>query len=226
MKITFSQTTVKVTNHRSVKADVASLPTPNAMSIEEVVKRIITLNDGLRQFWSNAHGWASLETAQLLDKSQLDWQVSLSECLMLWIRASSMECTAGQLILAWANLGSLIEGSLKLFLSVWYETYKVDVEAIKRKGKLQDPDGLQLEPLRQFFRKRIWDDSLDAIVQHIQHRRNAIHAFSDRDIGTHDEFVANVRNYLSLLRYINARLPYPDEMYVPQETHWQSLHKN
>ena len=40
---------------------------------------------------------------------------------------------------------------MKLFLSVWYESYKNDVEAIKRKGKLQDPDGLQLEPLRKFF---------------------------------------------------------------------------
>lgn len=218
MKIIASTTTVTVTNHESVIAYVSSMQNPDAMNIEEVVERIIILNDSLRQFWSNAYGWASLETAHLLTKSRLDWQGSLSECLRLWIIPPSTSVAAGNLILAWANLGSLVEGSLKLFLSVWYETYALDVEAIKRKGKLQDPDGLQLEPLRQFFRKRIWDDALDATVQHIQQRRNAIHAFQSRDIGTYDELVGAIRAYLKLLRYINARLPYPDEIYVPQET--------
>ncbi len=48
-------------------------------------------------------------------------------------------------------------------------------------------------------------------------RRNAIHAHKDRDIGTHDEFQNDVRNYLNFLRYINSRLPYPDDVYTPQE---------
>lgn len=107
---------------------------------------------------------------------------------------------------------------MKLFLSVWYKTYKSDVDAIKRKGKLQDPDGLQIEPLRLFFKKRIWDSTFDGFVQSIQKRRNAIHAFKDRNIGTKDEFVGNVRAYLNILRYINFRLPYPDDIYIPRET--------
>ena len=55
-------------------------------------------------------------------------------------------------------------------------------------------------------------------IQTIQQRRNAIHAFKDRDIGTKEEFTNNIRIYLNILRYINYRLPYPDDIYAPRET--------
>lgn len=225
MKVSKIIVTKTVQNHASAKMYIDSLPDPNTLSVEAVVDRIIILNNGLRQFWSNATGWAPIEAAQLLTKSRLDWQVSLSECLKLWLTPSSTEFQAGQLILAWTNLGSLVEGSLKLFLSVWYETYKTDVEAITHKGKAQDPDQAQFERLRQFFKKRIWDDAFDRVVLRIQQRRNAIHAFADRDIGTHEDFIAALRMYLTLLRYINFRLPYPDEVYMPQETNGTDLHE-
>lgn len=193
------------------------LPDPNTIPIDEVVQRIVTLNDGLRKFWSKAEDWAPIEAAELLSKSRLDWQVSLSACLNIWIAEPQGKDNSGRLILAWTNLGSLVEGTMKLFLSVWYEAYKKDVEAIRRRGKLQDPDILQLEAIRQFFRKRIWGDSWDKWVQHIQQRRNAIHAYKDRDIGTHMELIADIRTYLEFLRYTNGRLPYPDEIYEPRE---------
>lgn len=215
MNVSISTT---VTNHDSVKAQVYRMPDPNNMSVDEVIERIIKLNEGLRKFWGRAEGWAPLEAAELLSKSRLDRQVSLSHCLKLWVTSANPEEEDGHLILAWANLVSLIEGSMKLFLSVWYKTYISDIDAIKRKGKLQDPDGLQLEPLRQFFIKRIWDETFDAHIQTIQQRRNAIHAFKDRNIGTKEEFSNNIRKYLNILRYINYRLPYPDNIYVPRET--------
>ncbi len=187
------------------------------ISIDEVVDRIVTLNNGLRQFWTKANGWAPIEAAQLLSKSRIDWQVSLSACLKIWLVEPLPDNESGRLILAWANLGSLVEGTMKLFLSVWYKDYNNDVEAIKKKEKLIDPDGLQLEPMRQFFRKRIWGEDWDMWIQHIQQRRNAIHAYKSRDIGTFDEFFADVRRYLKFLRYINSKLPYPDGMYIPRE---------
>lgn len=147
--------------------------------------------------------------------------MSLSICLKIWLAEYLPDDKSGRLILAWTNLGSLVEGTMKLFLSVWYEDYKKDVEAIKKKGrkkgKLTDPDNLQLEPMRQFFRKRIWDEDWDAWIQHIQQRRNAIHAYKNRDIGTFNEFFVDVRRYLEFLRYINSRLPYPDNIYMPRE---------
>jgi len=187
------------------------------MPIEEVVDRIVTLNDGLRKFWTKAEGWAPIESAKLLSKSRLDWQVSLSSCLKIWLTYPLSDDERGCLILAWSNLGSLVEGTMKLFLSVWYREYKNDIEAIKKKGKLIDPDSLQLELMRQFFRKRIWNEDWDAWIQHIQQRRNAIHAYKSRNIGSFNEFFADVRKYLEFLRYINSRLPYPDDMYTSRE---------
>ncbi len=187
------------------------------MAIDDVVNRIVTLNDGLRQFWTNVEGWAPIEAAQLLSKSRLDLQVSLSVCLKIWLSEPFPEDKSGRLILAWSNLGSLVEGTMKLFLSVFYEGYKSDVEAIKNKGKLIDPDGLQLESMRQFFRKRICGKEWDEWILHIQNRRNAIPAYKNRDIGTFEEFFADVRSYLKFLRYINSRLPYPEDMFMPRE---------
>jgi hypothetical protein len=143
--------------------------------------------------------------------------ISLSHCLKLWLQAPSDGAESGQIIMGWANLGSLLEGSLKLFLSVWYETYKLDIDAMKKKDKFQNPDGLQLEPLRIFFKKKIWDTEIDSWVQHIQNRRNAIHAYKDKEIGSLEELQTYICKYLDILRYINFRLPYPDVIYEANE---------
>lgn len=65
----------------------------------EIINDIITLNEGLRQFWIKADGWTPIEAAQLLSKSRLDWQVSLSRCLKIWIEEPNPDDESGQLIL-------------------------------------------------------------------------------------------------------------------------------
>lgn len=217
MKITKVSGSITMIDHESAVAYLSTVTDPERMSIEEVIRRITALNDGICRFWNTATNWASIEAAHLLSISRLDRQVSLTRCLQLWVHPSQGGDADGHLILAWTNLGSLVEGSLKLFLSVWYESYKNDVDAIRKHGKLQDPDGLQLELLRQFFRKRIWDAPFDRLIAHIQQRRNAIHAYKDRDIGTYEQYWTNVRVYLQLVRYINFRIPYPADEYVSQE---------
>src|SRR3990172_855008 len=91
----------------------------------------------MMHFWKSSHGWAPVDAANLLSKSALEWQVSLSESLRRWVGCT----TDGDLILAWANLGALVEGQLKLFLSVYYSDYARDLDAIRdRKQNLIDPD--------------------------------------------------------------------------------------
>ncbi|WP_054869947.1 hypothetical protein [Caloranaerobacter sp. TR13] len=191
-----------------------------SMKIEGVVERIINFNKCLNDFWSNAFEWAPLEAAQLLSKSRLDWQVSLSKCLKLWVQNNNedIENESGRLILAWANLGSLVEGTMKLFLSIFYNDYKDDIDAIRKGDKLIDPDVLDLERMRHFFKKRIWEENYkwDEWVLHVQHRRNAIHAYRNREIGTFEEYYKDLRNYLLFLRYHNERFPYPDEVSIPR----------
>jgi len=45
---------------------------------------------------------------------------------------------------------------------------------------------------------------------HIQWRRNVIHAYKDREIGTFEEFEDDVRTYNLLLDNLEGRDPYPD----------------
>ena len=189
---------------------------------EDVIERIIKLNEGLASFWGNSRGWAPIEAAKILTKSRLDWQVSLSRQLKLFLNPI-IEKEAGTLILAWSALGSLTEGTMKLFLSVWYNDYKNDIKAFKKKNdKIISPDTLTLEKLRVFFAdsiykentRKLWEieGAIDWIdwVLFIQQKRNAIHAFEDRDIGDFDIFFQNVRLYLQFLRNITDDFPYPD----------------
>jgi len=187
-----------------------------ALSAGELCTRIETLTTRMMDFWKSAHGWAPIEAAGLLNRSMLEWQASLASSLCRWVPASS----DGDLILAWANLGALVEGQLKLFLSVYYKDYSADADAIRdRRGRLTDPDSSTLEPLRQFFVRRIWTAGRDwnTYVQRVQQRRNAIHAFRARDIGTFDDWRNELPFHLSFVRDINGRVPYPDAIYEPRE---------
>lgn len=197
-------------------APVADLP------IGDVIDRVERLNTQLAKFWAKSDGWSPAHVAGLLGKSRLDWQVSLSGTLRLWVMH---DLNAGELILAWANLGSLIEGSVKLLLSVYYETFEADIENLKKanafdhkKAVAHSPDGLTLEPLRKYcaLREILVPEHL-SLMETVQQRRNAIHAFKDRPIGDTTELETAIRGYLGMLREVIRRLPFPDDMYVPHE---------
>jgi len=199
-----------------MKAELAGHMQSETLSLDATLQRIATLVRGMMNFWKSAQGWAPVKAAGLLNKSMLEWQSSLADCLQIWNHPLS----DGELILAWANIGSLVEGQLKLFLSIYYEDYIVDVNAIKSEhGDLIDPDVLFLEKLRVIFKKNIWKPSepWDDWISKIQQRRNAIHAYKFREIGTTEELHRNLMRLLEFVRMINSRLPYPDEIYVPRE---------
>jgi hypothetical protein len=189
-----------------------------ALSVTEVVADLVREATEIHRFWSSSHGWAPISAANLLSKSRLDWQVSLTKCLACWTMVSPPEESDGRLILAWANLGALVEGTLKWFLSIFYEDYSRDVQAIRRSGILQEPDALNLEPLRIFYRDRVWCEEertdWDNWIQHVQQRRNAIHSYRSRPIGSWDEFQMAVRIYLLFVKELNERAPYPDDSEV------------
>jgi hypothetical protein len=182
-----------------------------AYAPEELCSRIAVLTGSMMDFWKHSSGWAPAEASELLGKSMLDWQSSLAVSLSRWLDATS----DGDLILAWANLGALVEGQLKLFLCAYYLNYKSDVDAMYKGGKLLDPDGCMLEQLRRFFEKRIWNTGTDwnPYVSMVQDRRNAIHAYRARNIGTFEEWREALRVHLSFVRDTGGGLPYPDEYF-------------
>lgn len=191
----------------------------NKMNIKEVVERIIHLNTGIYEFWGKPSGWASIEAAALLDKSRLDWQLSLTLYLKNWLNKVYDEKDYASLILAWVNIGSLVEGTIKLALSVYYKDYLNDANRVFSRGQFQDPDALMLDKLRTFSKGKLWHENSkwDSWILHIQQKRNAIHAYKDRELGTFSDFFDALKEYLKFIRHINGRLPYPDGIYEPRE---------
>lgn len=174
---------------------------------KNTVERIILGNDHFCSFWGDS-GWANIEAAELLSKSRLDWQVELSKTLLIWDFKEPP--TSGELILAWVNLGVLVEGSLKLFLCVHYSDYLKSEYRIQNKNKNMPPDGLSLENLKCFFKKEnILKEEWIDYINNIQNKRNAIHAFKDRTIGTKEEFENAVDKYLELMLLLKGSMPAP-----------------
>lgn len=191
----------------------------NNMNINEVIERIINLSEGMYNFWSEADGWAPPNAANILNNSRLDYQLSLTLYLKNWINKAYDREDYASLILAWVNLGCLVEGMMQLALSVYFNDYQNDADAVIKGGLIQEPDKLMLDKLRTFCKGKLWDDSSkwDSWILHIQQRRNAIHAYKDRELGSFEEFFDDLRNYLEFIRLINGRLPYPDSVFEPRE---------
>lgn len=218
-----------------VRASIRDTPTI------EIIEKIIDKNKELARFGRNSEGWVADSASELLIKSRLDWLVSLSHTLTLWLSSDFPEVEEhGRLILGWTNLGSLVEGTMKLFLSMYNEDYRRDMKKkieeteSKRKTKdpdgltkrkIKDPDGLTFNQLRLFLEESVWlkeprpkcfwtdqsprEDWLEwnEWLYTVQQRRNAIHAYKHRDIGTLDELHEYIHGYKLLLDDLNGRFP-------------------
>ncbi len=196
-------------------------------NLDQVADLIVKTNGWLQQFWSKSHGWAPPETAEYLWSVRLDRQEALSKSLRKRVSLLNDPTEDGELILAWVNLGAMVEGTLALFIGIWLEAYRTDAHAILKKKAIIDPDSLTLDELRRFVvtTGRLSEEPRIAIglgfedepfemneyVKHVRDRRNAIHAFKDRVIGTIDEFHEAVRKYYEFLRHMLADHEYPDE---------------
>jgi hypothetical protein len=190
------------------------------MAYQTDVDDIVTVQAGLADFWSNAHGWAPPDGAALLASARLDWTPSLARSLHRWAEPAVLP--DGDLILAWANLGSILESSLRLFLGVYitdYQNSREDLEAINaieqkgaNHGQPFPPSSIQFEKIRQLLSRReiFLPDDLTFIAL-VQARRNAIHAFNNREIGNAKEFRSSIRTYRVFIADLATRLPYPDD---------------
>ncbi|MBY5720588.1 hypothetical protein HFO33_29030 [Rhizobium leguminosarum] len=191
------------------------------MTYQTDVDDIITVQAGLASFWSNAQGWAPADGAALLASARLDWTPSLARSLHRWAEPPAL--ADGDLILAWANLGSILESSLRLFLGVYitdYQNSREDLEAINaieqrgaNQGQPYPPSSIQFEKIRQLLgRREIFPADDLAFIGLVQARRNAIHAFNNREIGNASEFRSAAATYRGFIAELATRLPYPDDV--------------
>jgi hypothetical protein len=180
-------------------------------SLNEVIDRIVEVNHRIADFWSDG-GWAQGEAAQLLARSRLDRQVSLSRCLRKLVHEAPRDEAEGWLILAWTALGSLVEGTMKFFLSVHLGDYDNN-PMLDRQNNVMPPDEMMLEVLKQFFSRVVWaaDQRIRfrLLVETIQQRRNSIHTYKDRQIGDVHELRRCIGKYLDFLEDMHGQIPYP-----------------
>lgn len=186
----------------------------DAINLESAIDRIVTSNERIRRFWTReAHGWSPRETAELLENSRIDRLVSLSHSLRLWTQPSTDEDQEGRLILAWANLGVLVEGTMTWFLCVHEGSYSQSPMQTKGGVDLQ-PNHLRFEELCRYYREVVWTDrqlaEWDDWLNTVRNRRNAVHAFNHREIGTWEDWSDAVVRYLGLIEDLDGQIPYPD----------------
>lgn len=142
-----------------------------------------------------------------LDQAMLKWITELTECLRIWIN-KGVSMTEGELILARANMTSLVESWLKFFYCVYYEDYSNNPK-VDKKGNIIEPNEMKFEDLKIFSRKilRNTNDNWDKWVEKIQKQRNAIHAFNFKNIGNNIEFLSDISIYNNYIQLIIKMLP-------------------
>jgi hypothetical protein len=200
-----------------------------SMELQQAIEDIIRVNEHICYFWGDGGwGWAPSGSAELLSKSRLDWQVSLSKNLLRWFPLPSGDKHDGSLILAWVNLGVLVEGTMMWFLCVYHEDYSSS--PIEKKGKPVEPEELRFNELCRFFLNTVWTESQKeqwgSYVNLVRERRNAIHAYKNRSIGSFEGFAEAVIKYRSFLLDHEGAVTYPDEYAYPydiEEMHGKEL---
>jgi len=106
---------------------------------------MIKATKGLKEFWGDGYckGWAPDKAFTQLSKARLDRWLSLTYLMNRWFQEKNKYSQAQQ-IMGWANLGALLEGLIKLFLTVYIDDYAKDNDAPHNKKGLIDPENLHL----------------------------------------------------------------------------------
>jgi hypothetical protein len=177
---------------------------------------------GLKEFWGNGYckGWVSDKAYGQLSKARLDRWLSMTYLMDEWFNKSiPEELKQAFKIISWANLGALLECSIKLFLTVYIEDYEKDNNAPRKNSKLVNPEKLTLEQLRIFFSKKkivMKPDNWSEWILCVQQQRNGIHCFENRHLADFKELENNLKLYTIFLIHLYYSLPHPpDEEVLP-----------
>ncbi len=185
----------------------------DAIDLESTISDIVASIKRIQEFGrEEASGWSPRETAELLENSRMDRLVSLSHSLHLWTEPSAEEDREARLILAWANLGIPVEGTMTWFLCVFENDYAKQPTKTRSGFDLR-PNRLRFEEMCRFFSEHVWIDSQRAEwndwLAKVRNFRNAVHAFNQRDIGNWNDWKNAVVRYHEFISELDGRVPYP-----------------
>jgi len=170
---------------------------------------LVILTNNTALIWKEARGIAPDSAANKLDDAMLEWQSELTKTLKMWIdKGTSM--TTGDLILARANLGAIVESWLKLFYTVYYDDYMSSSPFKDRKGNIAEPESINFENLKNFSTGKLWDKNTSfdyKWVDSVQSKRNAIHSFQYKEIGTPQEFLDDIDHLYDFVDNVLSHFP-------------------
>ncbi len=140
--------------------------------LKATIVDIVCVNAFLNDFWGNC-GWTSGDAAKLLKESRLDRQFELSRTLAIWLEPPTEHDSEGRLILAWANLGTLVEGTMKWFLCVFANDC-ANAPELDRKGNRVELDDMWFANLCRYFVRQVGQTpEFGRLCTRIRKRRNA-----------------------------------------------------
>lgn len=173
------------------------------------IEGIVQVHRKIGVTWRDG-GWAPSEAAALLRKGNLDRLASLAATLAIWAQKPPAEQEEGRLVLGWANLGALVEGTMTWFVCVHADSYAVD-PLVNRNGEPIDPDDIWFAKLIELFKKQVLDPAASTRwgkwLDTVRERRNAIHAYHPRDVGSFRELRRAIRAYAEFLTDLQSRIP-------------------
>lgn len=73
-----------------------------------------------------------------------------------------------------------------------------------------DPKDMSFEQLKDFSVGKLWDDKqsdMYTFVDSVQHKRNAIHAFNKRSIGTASDYLDDIDRLCDFVNGVIYQLP-------------------
>ena len=158
--------------------------------------------------WKNTRGISPDEVADKLDKAMLEWMRDLTQSLKIWID-KGQNMTDGELILARANLGSVVESWLRLFYTVFIEDYNKN-PILDSKGKTVPLHKANFVDLQKYSCNILWADKNSKEymwVDSVRKKRNAIHSFEEKDIGTPQDFIEDINELYSFVEKVMSHFP-------------------
>ncbi len=173
-------------------------------SYNQLLKKTQEVTD----LWREHSMLAPQNVAIKLDNAMLEWLNDLTRALIIWISKGN-DMTDGELILARVNLGAVLEFWLKFFYTIHYEDYRKDEKAPANRQGLIEPEKASFEQLKSFARDTllgVGDNTFNWITT-VQQKRNAIHSFKFRDIGTSEEFLEDINKLNVFVDSIIDKLP-------------------
>lgn len=174
---------------------------------DKLIDEILEKTQSTLTKWENHCGYAPAEASENLNKFQSDRIIGLTKTLHIWMNNLNEDkyYEIGADIMAYTNLGALVESWLVFFLSVYTCDYNTDPKCDKNRLP-KEIDTLGFDELLKYCKDILLPErGTYQFVAEIKGARNTIHAYKQRYIRK--TFEKDLQRYSNFLDTVFNRLP-------------------